>query len=154
MNNATNTQQSKLPDHYKGGAAALLSSFLFGFIPILAVSAYKKGITVMTFHFMRFIIASIALFCLLYFQKGHQVVMVGKKNFLQLFVLGGILFTLTSFSYFSSFQYIPASMQRLFFLLSSLVPIGSCMSIRTLTTKIILSITLFYCGSYILYWKD
>lgn len=148
MNNATNTQQSKLSDHYKGAAAALLSAFLFGFIPILAVSAYKKGITVMTFHFMRFIIASIALFCLLYFQKGHQVVMVGKKNFLQLFVLGGILFTLTSFSYFSSFQYIPASMAALiFYSYPALVAIGSLyVNKEPLTTKIILSITLSTVG--------
>ncbi|HCA40493.1 MAG TPA: permease [Aminobacterium sp.] len=115
MKTPRENQQSISDNYVKGTFFALLSAFLFGFIPILAIYAYKEGVNVITFHFIRFTLASIALFALLFRKKGYQCFLLGKKDFLHMFVLGGILFTLTSFSYFSSFQYIPASMATLIF---------------------------------------
>jgi len=81
---------------YKGAAFVLLSAFLFGLIPILALFVYKSRVSVMSLHFVRFTIASVALCFLLYMQRGKAALQVGKRNLLKLFVLGGIMFTLTS----------------------------------------------------------
>lgn len=148
MNNAVKIRQANTHTYYRGAFAALLSAFLFGFIPILAVFAYKNGISVMTFHFMRFTIASIALFSLIIFRMGYEVIRIGKKNLLQLFILGGVFFTLTSFSYFSSFQYIPASMAPLiFYTYPAIVAItSSYVNKEPLTIMLLLSIALSFLG--------
>lgn len=133
---------------YKGAFFVLLSAFLYGFIPILAVFAYKKDVSVMSFHLVRFTIASVALFCLLYLRRGEAALMVGKKKLFQLFVLGGVLFTLTSFSYFSSFKYIPASMAALiFYSYPALVSVGSSyINKEYLSMTLVLSIVVSFMG--------
>jgi len=132
---------------YKGAFFVLLSAFLYGFIPILAVFAYKKDVSVMSFHLVRFTIASVALFCLLYLRRGAAL-MVGKKKLFQLFVLGGVLFTLTSFSYFSSFKYIPASIAALiFYSYPALVSVGSSyINKEYLSMTLVLSIVVSFMG--------
>jgi len=37
---------------YKGAAFVLLSAFLFGLIPILAIFAYRRNVSVMSLHFV------------------------------------------------------------------------------------------------------
>lgn len=140
-----------VPGHYKGykGAAfVLLSAFLFGLIPILALFAYKSRVSVMSLHFVRFTIASAVLCLLLYTQRGKAALQVGKRNLLKLFVLGGVMFTLTSFGYFSSIKYIPASVAALiFYSYPALVSVGSFfVNKERLSRPIILSIIISFLG--------
>jgi drug/metabolite transporter (DMT)-like permease len=133
---------------YKGAAFVLLSAFLFGLIPILAVFAYKSRVSVMSLHFVRFTIASAALCFLLYMQREKAALQVGKRNLLKLFVLGGIMFTLTSFGYFSSIKYIPASVAALiFYSYPALVSVGSSfVNKERLSRPVILSIIISFLG--------
>lgn len=133
---------------YKGAAFVLLSAFLFGLIPILALFVYKSRVSVMSLHFVRFTIASVALCFLLYMQRGKAALQVGKRNLLKLFVLGGIMFTLTSFGYFSSIKYIPASVAALiFYSYPALVSVGSSfVNKERLSRPIVLSIIISFLG--------
>ena len=78
---------------------------------IFAVYAYGAGVSVSTLLFLRFLFAAILFFGLLALRKeGLRLV---RKQVVALFVLGGVLYTLQSLSFFSAVQYIPTSMAAL-----------------------------------------
>lgn len=95
----------------KGVIYVVLSASGFGVMSIFALFAYQAGATVPTLLFLRFLLAA-ALFFLLLFAK-KEIVKPTKRQLLALFGLGGVLYTLQSFSFFSAVSYIPASLAAL-----------------------------------------
>lgn len=77
-------------------------------MPIFAVLAYKNGVNVQTLLFLRFGFAAIILF-LYIFARGGKI-SVTRKDLISFVFLGGVCYTLQSTCYFSSIQYISASM--------------------------------------------
>lgn len=90
----------------------LLSAFGFALIPVLAVYAYKGGISVITLLFIRFAIAT--LFFFTYCIASRRKFNLTGKNLLSTFILG-VLYTFTSFFYFSSVRYISPSLAAMLF---------------------------------------
>ncbi|MFE1631240.1 DMT family transporter [Brevibacillus reuszeri] len=96
---------------YLGVLYVFISAACFGVMSIFAVYAYGAGVTVSTLLFLRFLFAAILFFGLLVLRKeGLRLV---RKQVVALFVLGGVLYTLQSLSFFSAVQYIPTSMAAL-----------------------------------------
>ncbi|TKI48159.1 DMT family transporter [Lysinibacillus sphaericus] len=92
----------------KGAIYAVLSSIGYGIMPIFTVKAYEYGVTVYTLLFLRFGLSSI-IFFLFFLVKGTNI-RIGKHEVKNLFILGGILFTLLSIFHFESLKYISSSM--------------------------------------------
>lgn len=78
---------------------------------IFAVYAYGAGATVSSLLFLRFLFAALIFFALMAWRK--QPLRVGKRQLMGLFVLGGVLYTMQSLSFFSSVQYISTSLAAL-----------------------------------------
>lgn len=97
--------------YYLGIVLVFLSAIGFGVMPIFAIYAYAEGIDVITLLFLRFSLAAIIFFA--YSRRLLITIRLTKKNMLSFFILGGILYTAQSFSYFSSVKYIPASLTAL-----------------------------------------
>ncbi|WP_312113577.1 DMT family transporter [Brevibacillus reuszeri] len=96
---------------YLGVLYVFISAACFGVMSIFAVYAYGAGVSVSTLLFLRFLFAAILFFGFLVLRKeGLRLV---KKQIVALFVLGGVLYTLQSLSFFSAVQYIPTSMAAL-----------------------------------------
>lgn len=96
---------------YLGVLYVFVSAACFGVMSIFAVYAYGAGVSVSTLLFLRFLFAAILFFGLLALRKeGLRLV---RKQVVALFVLGGVLYTLQSLSFFSAVQYIPTSMAAL-----------------------------------------
>lgn len=109
-----------------GFLLVILSAAGFAFIPIFAIYAYDAGINVLTLLFMRFLFAAIVFFVWLILRK--QLHKLSVKSLLSIFLLGGIFYTTQSILYFSSVQYIPASLAvLLLYLYPILVAILSSM---------------------------
>ncbi|WP_419878382.1 EamA family transporter [Brevibacillus centrosporus] len=96
---------------YLGVLLVFVSAAAFGVMTIFAVFAYGAGVSVSTLLFLRFLFASAIFFGLILWKK--ESVRVNKKQLLSLFLLGGILYTMQSLSFFSAVQYIPTSMAAL-----------------------------------------
>jgi len=73
---------------------------------------------VFTLFFLRFTLASILLF--LYIFLTNRKIILNKKQILNIFVMGGILYSVFSFCYFSAIRYILASLAGIDFLYLSL----------------------------------
>lgn len=96
---------------YLGVLLVFVSAASFGVMSIFAVFAYGAGVSVSTLLFLRFLFASAIFFGLILWKK--ESVRINKKQGLSLFLLGGILYTMQSLSFFSAVQYIPTSMAAL-----------------------------------------
>ncbi|RNB83246.1 EamA/RhaT family transporter [Brevibacillus nitrificans] len=96
---------------YLGVLLVFVSAASFGVMTIFAVFAYGAGLSVSTLLFLRFLFASAIFFGLILWKK--ESVRIKKKQGLSLFLLGGILYTMQSLSFFSAVQYIPTSMAAL-----------------------------------------
>ncbi|MDR7319307.1 DMT family transporter [Brevibacillus nitrificans] len=96
---------------YLGVLLVFVSAAGFGVMSIFAVFAYGAGVSVSTLLFLRFLFASAIFFGLILWKK--ESVRINKKQGLSLFLLGGILYTMQSLSFFSAVQYIPTSMAAL-----------------------------------------
>lgn len=94
-----------------GVLLVFVSAASFGVMSIFAVFAYGAGVSVSTLLFLRFLFASAIFFGLILWKK--ESVRINKKQGLSLFLLGGILYTMQSLSFFSAVQYIPTSMAAL-----------------------------------------
>ncbi|HUW64335.1 MAG TPA: DMT family transporter [Spirochaetia bacterium] len=89
----------------RGILLVLLSAAGFGLMPIFASYAYESGLNVPTLLFLRFAFAAVILFGYL-FVKNKQWGLT-RKQIALLLLLGGVLYTLQSFFYFSSVKYVP-----------------------------------------------
>lgn len=78
---------------------------------IFAVYAYDAGASVSTLLFLRFLFAAVIFFALLVWRK--QPLRLGKRQLLGLALLGGVLYTLQSISFFTAVQHIPTSLAAL-----------------------------------------
>ncbi len=101
--------------NFKGIAYVITAAACFGILPILSVNAYHAGINVITLLAIRFSIAALFFFAFVLAGPGKPAVKLKKlllkpKNLLQLFILGGICYTLQASFYVSSVNYIPASL--------------------------------------------
>jgi len=97
-----------LSQYYIGVSLILLSALGFGLMPIFALFTYGEGVNVVTLLQLRFIFAALLLFAYLWL-RGEKIV-VSRWELAMLFVLGGVLYACQSSFYFSSVQYIPASL--------------------------------------------
>jgi drug/metabolite transporter (DMT)-like permease len=96
---------------YAGVLYVFLSAAGFGVMSIFTVYAYEAGAVVTTLLFLRFLLAA-ALFFLLLLVK-REPLRISKQQGVALFCLGGVLYTLQSFSFFSAVSYIPPSLAAL-----------------------------------------
>lgn len=80
-------------------------------MPIFALYAYQGEVNVSTLLLLRFSLAAIIFFT--YLKISRVKARITKSQLLSLFLLGGVLYTLQSSFYFSSLQYIPASLTAL-----------------------------------------
>ncbi len=96
---------------HKGAVLLVLSALGFGLLPIFALFAYQGGMNVSTLLFIRFFLAAAVLFSYLIIK--YKKIVIHTKELFFLFVLGGICYNLQARFYFSSIQYIPASLASL-----------------------------------------
>ncbi|USG66463.1 DMT family transporter [Brevibacillus ruminantium] len=96
---------------YAGVLYVFLSAAGFGVMSIFAIYAYEAGVSVSTLLFLRFLLAAILFF--VWMAVKREPLRINRKQALALFCLGGVLYTLQSRCFFSSVQYIPASMAAL-----------------------------------------
>jgi drug/metabolite transporter (DMT)-like permease len=136
--------------YYKGSFSVLASASLLGSVAILALFAYKENVNVMTMLLLRFSLSTLFLFLFSICKKGYQCVCVERKQFLRLFLLGGVFYAFFCFSYFSSIQYIPASLAVLiFYTYPTLVAIvSSFINKERITRIVVMSIFLSFFGLY------
>ncbi|QQE74975.1 DMT family transporter [Brevibacillus composti] len=96
---------------YTGVLYVFLSAAGFGVMSIFAIYAYGAGASVSTLLFLRFLLAALLFFGWMALKR--EPLGITKKQGIALFCLGGVLYTLQSLSFFSSVQYIPASLAGL-----------------------------------------
>lgn len=96
---------------YLGVIYVIVSAVGFGVMSIFAVYAYGAGASVTSLLFLRFLLAAILFFGLMLLRRESLV--INKKQLLSLILLGGVLYTLQSLSFFSAVQYIPTSLAGL-----------------------------------------
>lgn len=96
---------------YVGVLYIIVSAVGFGVMSIFAVYAYGAGASVSTLVFLRFLFAAMLFFALIRFRR--ESLRIDKKQVMYLILLGGVLYTLQSLSFFSSVQFIPTSLAGL-----------------------------------------
>ncbi|KKX56119.1 DMT family transporter [Brevibacillus borstelensis] len=96
---------------YAGVLYVFASAAGFGVMSIFAIYAYEAGASVSTLLFLRFLLAALLFF--VWMAVKREPLRISRQQGLALFCLGGVLYTLQSLSFFSSVQYIPASMAAL-----------------------------------------
>lgn len=99
--------------YYLGVLLVLISAISMGTLPIFSLYAYQGNASVHTVLFLRFSIAAIILF--LYSAITIEKTVITRSYLLSLFIIGGVIYTLQSNLYLTSFKYIPASLASLFF---------------------------------------
>ena len=92
----------------KGVSLIIISAASFGLLPLFATYAYQAGVNVTTLLFLRFTIASSLFFGYLIVRREN--LSVNRSQLVSLMLLGGVLYNMQSNLYFSSVQYIPASL--------------------------------------------
>ncbi|MGQ9551464.1 MAG: DMT family transporter [Candidatus Bathycorpusculaceae bacterium] len=90
-----------------GGILVLISAVCFGFIPIFARFAYEGSVSVNGLLFIRFFLAFILVG--IFLRLTGRFYIPSRTQFLFLLALGGIVYFLAAFLYFTSFLFIPIS---------------------------------------------
>ncbi|WP_134684921.1 DMT family transporter [Brevibacillus migulae] len=96
---------------WRGSIFVFLSAAGFGVMSILAEYAYQVNVSIANLLFWRFLLAAVLFFLLLIGKK--ETLRVNRKQLVALIGLGGVLYTLQSFSFFSAVDYISPSMAAL-----------------------------------------
>ena len=135
-----------LDESILGSTYGILSAVGFGTVPVLALFAYDGGINVFTLLFLRFTLASILLFLYIFITK--QKIKLNKKQMFNIFIMGGVFYSIFSFCYFSAIRYIPASLAVLIFYTYPFITaaISSFLLNMELTIKIIGAILVSFIG--------
>jgi len=92
----------------KGVIYAISSAVAFGTIPFFAVNAYKGGLNSITTAFLRFFIATIIIYCILWYRKTP--IKVSKRVFGRLSFLSIAGYAATCITLFMSYSYIPVGL--------------------------------------------
>lgn len=135
-----------LDESLLGSTYGILSAIGFGTVPILALFAYDGGINVITLLFLRFTLASFLLFLYIFLTK--RKITLNKKKIINIFIMGGIFYSVFSFCYFSAIKYIPASLAVLIFYTYPFITavISSFFLNMKLTKKVIGAILVSFIG--------
>lgn len=99
--------------NYKGILLIVISAACFALMPIFAVFAYKGNASMATVLFLRFALAAVLLFVYLAWKK--QRLLIDRHTLFNLFLMGGVFYTMQSGLYFASVKYIAVSLQALLF---------------------------------------
>lgn len=89
----------------KGTLCGCLSAVSYGMNPLCALKLYEDGFTPLSVLFYRFLLATILLGCFMVARKSHFAV---QRKDMPVLALLGVLFALSSISYFVSFHYMSA----------------------------------------------
>jgi drug/metabolite transporter (DMT)-like permease len=98
---------------YLGAFFVFLSASGFAMIPIFATFAYRAEVSVFTLLFLRFLLAAVFFLLYLFAGKKHRWKSGSKIPYFPLFILGGVLYTFQSLTFFSSVKYIPSALASL-----------------------------------------
>ncbi len=96
---------------YMGVLYVVLSAAAFGFMPIFAVYAYQGGFQIVSLLALRFLLAAVLFFLVIGVTNTRW--QINRKQLLSLVLMGAVMYTAQSFSYFSAVSYIPASLAAL-----------------------------------------
>lgn len=95
-------------NNYKGIIYAILSSIAFGLMPIFAKYAYMNGSNPTSVLIFRFLFAGIILFIHLKMKKID--IKISKSNFILLFLIGLLGYTVTTQTLFTEYDYLGAGL--------------------------------------------
>ncbi len=96
-----------------GVLLVLISGICYGSIAIFTVYAYQEGLNTINFTFYRYLFSTIAFF--LYLLVCRIKIKLNREQFLQLFILGGVINLLQSILFVASIKYISAGLATLLF---------------------------------------
>lgn len=99
--------------HGRGIVAILISALGFAFYPIFGKFVFAGGASLATVLFIRFLIAAAVFWGLIIVRKS--TIHLAKRDFLRLWLLGGIIYAGQAGLYISAVKFIPASMASLIF---------------------------------------
>ena len=126
-----------------------VSAASFGVMPIFAKIAYGTGASTYSLLFLRFLIATAAMFPLL-FATGMKL--PPAREMFAFFLLGAAGYTGQSFCYFSALNYVPAGVVALlFYTYPALVMVGSAFFFRErITRQKVLALFLALVGAFVI----
>ncbi|HZX45870.1 MAG TPA: DMT family transporter [Clostridia bacterium] len=93
-----------------GNLLVLISAAGFGIMGIVAKIAYKEGATAVSVLVMRYIIAAVLMWLYNALTGRIKKIRLGRDQLARTFLLGGVFYVATSVCYFSSLNFIPASL--------------------------------------------
>ena len=110
-----------------------VSAASFGFMPIFAKMAYAAETSTYTLLFLRFLVATIFMFTLLFFNK---MPLPSTKEMLTFFLLGAVGYVGQSFCYFTALNYASSStVSLLLYTYPALVMLGSAILFKLNGTR-------------------
>ncbi len=124
-----------------------LSAVCYGFMPIFAKIAYAAGTSTYTLLFLRFLLASIFMFAIMFMKK---IPMPSAKDAAIFMALGAIGYVGQSYCYFVALNYASSStVSLLFYTNPAMILIGSAIAFKeTITTKKLISLCLALAGAF------
>lgn len=121
---------------FKGTLYTLLAAMCFGGTAPIAKYIYGYGITPNFMLALRFSFAAIILWIYILIFKEKINAKVSKKQFKELFVIGGIVYFFTTFFYFNAIKFIPISLHVIiFYTYPLMVNIFSILFLNEICTK-------------------
>lgn len=126
-----------------------VSAASFGFMPIFAKMAYAAETSTYTLLFLRFLVATIFMFALLFFKK---MPLPSTKEMLTFFLLGAVGYVGQSFCYFTALNYASSStVSLLLYTYPALVMLGSAILFKEkITLKKVISLCLALIGAFVI----
>lgn len=142
-------ETAKSSKSYKGEFLVVLSAIGFGTMGVLAKFAYQQGLNPQTLLILRFALSSIMLYLIV--KKKRMSLAIPREHIKSYFILGTVLYTLVSFSYFYALNFISASLTVvLFFLYPIFVGVISAVFLKErISRKKLLCLVLSIAGIYI-----
>ncbi|NLL90969.1 MAG: EamA family transporter [Ruminococcaceae bacterium] len=135
---------------FVGGVVLVsISAASFGFLPIFAKMAYSAGTSSYTLLFLRFLVATVFMFSLVFFRK---MPLPTKDRIWKLFLLGALVYFGQSFTYFSALNYASSgTVSLLLYLYPAIVMIGSAAIFNEkITVKKVLALCFALAGAFVI----
>lgn len=126
-----------------------LSAASFGFLPIFAKIAYAAGTSTYTLLFLRFLVAAVFMFLLLFLKK---MPLPSKKGMFQLFLLGAFVYVSQSFSFFTALNHAsPGTVSLLFYIYPAIVMVSSAIFFKEkITIQKVISLCFALAGAFVI----
>lgn len=124
-----------------------LSAVCYGFMPVFAKIAYATGTSTYTLLFLRFLLASIFMFAIMFMKK---IPMPSGKDAAIFLALGAIGYVGQSYCYFVALNYASSStVSLLFYTNPAMILVGSAIVFKEkITTKKLISLCLALAGAF------